>query len=192
MEHDEGFITVVSGLPRSGTSMMMQMLQAGGMPILTDGVRGPDADNPRGYWEFEPVKKLPAANDWVALAVGKAVKVVHALIPSLPSGFRYRVILMRRDVREVVASQRVMLQRAGKAGADLSDERLTEIFTLQMANVVAWLQEKPECQTLEIEHRECMEMPIVVAAKVNRFLGGRLDEPQMSAAVDSILYRQRV
>src|SRR3569833_79554 len=113
------FITVVSGLPRSGTSMMMQMLAAGGMPMLTDGVRGPDPDNPRGYFAFGPVKRTPQDARWLAGAPGKAVKVVHSLLPALPGGYEYRVLFMLRDMHEVLASQDTMLRRLGRCGADL-------------------------------------------------------------------------
>ncbi len=191
MAGNDGYITVVSGLPRSGTSMMMQMLQAGGTPILTDGVRVADADNPRGYREFEPVKMLSSTQGWVAEAGGKAVKVVHVLLPLLPAEFAYRVILMVRDVREVVASQRAMLQRTGKSGANLSDARLVEIFTLQMERTVAWLAANASCCVLEVSHRACFEDGPGIAANVNRFLGGGLDEARMVGEVDVALYRQK-
>ena len=191
MAGNDGYITVVSGLPRSGTSMMMQMLQAGGTPILTDGVRVADADNPRGYREFEPVKKLSSTQGWVAEAAGKAVKVVHVLLPLLPAEFAYRVILMVRDVREVVASQRAMLQRTGKSGANLSDARLVEIFTMQMERTVAWLAANASCRVLEVSHRACFEDGPGIAANVNRFLGGGLDEARMVGEVDVALYRQK-
>jgi len=109
-------ITVVSGLPRSGTSMMMQMLGAGGLAVLTDGKRGADADNPRGYYEYEAVKSLGQDASWLASAGGKAVKIVSALLIHLPDGFDYRVIFMRRPIAEVLASQRAMLDRLGHAG----------------------------------------------------------------------------
>ena len=191
MAGNDGYITVVSGLPRSGTSMMMQMLQAGGTPILTDGVRVADADNPRGYREFEPVKMLSSTQGWVAEAGGKAVKVVHVLLPLLPAEFAYRVILMVRDVREVVASQRAMLQRTGKSGANLSDARLVEIFTMQMERTVAWLAANASCRVLEVSHRACFEDGPGIAANVNRFLGGGLDEARMVGEVDVALYRQK-
>lgn len=185
------YITVVSGLPRSGTSMMMQMLYAGGMPVLTDGLRSADEDNPRGYWEFEAVKKPASAQEWMPGALGKAVKVVHVLLPLLPSGFEYRVILMQRDAREVVASQKAMLQRTGKTGANLSEDRLCEIFTLQMERTAAWLGANASCRVLEISHRACLENAPSIAMSVNQFLGGELDESCMARAVDSALYRQR-
>src|SRR5947208_15012411 len=113
-------ITIVTGLPRSGTSVMMQMLSAGGLPPLTDGLRQPDEDNPRGYFEFEPVKQIRRDTAWLQLAVGKAVKMVHLLLPELPldQNHRYRVIMMRRDLSDVLASQNKMLMIKGLTGVE--------------------------------------------------------------------------
>src|SRR4026209_2745330 len=93
-------IVVVSGLPRSGTSMMMQMLQAGGLEILTDAVRTPDGSNPKGYFEFEAVKDLDKgqAPAWLAGARGKAVKIVSSLVRWLPESNDYQVIFMQRNL----------------------------------------------------------------------------------------------
>src|SRR5262249_61604387 len=107
-------IVIVSGLPRSGTSLMMQMLQAGGMPLLTDALRPADADNPNGYWEYEPVKRLQQDNSWIPKAEGRAVKVVSALLPYLPPQHTYKIIFMQRPMQEVLASQTAMLERRGQ------------------------------------------------------------------------------
>ena len=120
------WITVVSGLPRSGTSMMMRMLSAGGMPILADDTRPADEDNPFGYYELEAAKGLRNDRRWLQDAVGKAVKVVHLLLPELPKDHAYRVVMMRRDLGEVLASQRAMLQHHGRRGAELAPEKLAE------------------------------------------------------------------
>src|SRR5262245_3326165 len=117
-------ITIVSGLPRSGTSLMMQIIKAGGLPALTDEVRAEDEDNPRGYLEFERVKKLRQDQAWLNDARGKAVKMVHLLLYDLPQDRQYQVVFMRRDLREVLASQKRMLVRQQKAGAKLSDEQV--------------------------------------------------------------------
>jgi len=170
---------------------MMQMLEAGGMPLLTDGVRAPDEDNPRGYLEFEPVKRTGQDASWVALAQGKAVKVVYPLLRDLPRGYQYRVIMMRRDVTEVVASQRAMLERRGRAGADVSDARMAEIFEEEMRSILGWLSRQLGFEVLEVNYRDCLHRAASVAAGVNSFLGGRLDESRMVAAVDASLYRQR-
>ncbi|MGD1072955.1 MAG: sulfotransferase family protein [Bryobacteraceae bacterium] len=185
------FIAIVSGLPRSGTSLMMQMLEAGGMPVLTDGVRAPDADNPRGYFEFEPVKSTKRDASWVGQAQGKAVKVVYPLLRALPPGYQYRVIMMRRDVTEVVRSQRAMLERSGRTGAGVSDERMVEIFEEEIGSILGWLSREVGFEVLEVNFRDCLKSATAVAASVNCFFGRILDEPRMVAAVDASLYRQR-
>lgn len=185
------YVTVVSGLPRSGTSMMMQMLAAGGMPVLTDGARGADADNPRGYFELDAVKRTVGDARWLADAAGKAVKVVHLLLPDLPGGYEYRVIFMHRDVSEVLASQEAMLRRQGRRGADLSPEQLAHAFAGQLRCVRAWISERAHFGTLDVDYHQVVDDPITQAARVNQFLGGHLDAARMAAAVDPALYRQR-
>lgn len=189
------FITVVSGLPRSGTSLMMQMLAAGGMPVLTDSVRAADEDNPRGYLEFEPVKGLARDAGWVAEAEGKAVKVICVLLRELPADYQYRVILMQRDLREVVASQRAMLERSGREGAAVGDQRLLEIFGNEMRDLNTWLASQGNFEVLEVSYLECLRKPGRAARKVAAFLGAglysvALDAEAMAAAVDISLYRQ--
>ena len=113
MGTDNKFITIVSGLPRSGTSMMMRMLEAGGMPVITDNLRTADDDNPRGYFEFEPAKKTKDDPSWLNAAEGKAVKMIYKLLYDLPDRLEYRVLIMRRNMQEVLTSQRKMLDRMG-------------------------------------------------------------------------------
>jgi hypothetical protein len=185
------FVTIVSGLPRSGTSLMMQMLEAGGIPVLTDGVRAPDADNPRGYLEYEAVKRTRYDPSWLTRARGKAVKVVYALLRDLPPGYECRVIMMRRDLNEVVRSQRAMLERSGRAGAGVSDERMAAIFEEEMKSIGEWLCGQPGFDVLEVDYADCLFSPASVAAVVNHFLGSGLDEQRMAAVVDASLYRQR-
>jgi len=187
------FIAIVSGLPRSGTSLMMQMLLAGGMPILTDGRRAADEDNPKGYWEFEPVKNTRVSCDWLRQAQGKAVKMVHLLLTDLPrEGYFYRVLLMKRRMAEVLASQRVMLQRQGKSGAALSEEQLSQVFLRQMERVENWLKEQPHFAVLSVDYNALIANPMPQAAAINEFLGGALDSGRMIQAVNSRLYRQRI
>lgn len=185
------WVTVVSGLPRSGTSLMMQMLGSGGMPLLADAHRPPDADNPRGYFEYEPAKATKTDARWVAGGVGKAVKLVHLLLPDLPDGYAYRVVLMGRDMSEVLASQRAMLDRLGRRGADLSPERLAEVFAAQLRRVRDWAARRPHVALLDVDYHHVIQDPAGQARRVNQFLGGRLDERAMSAAVEPTLYRQR-
>jgi hypothetical protein len=184
-------VTVVSGLPRSGTSMMMQMLAAGGMPVLSDGTRASDPDNPQGYFELEAVKRIAADSHWLTGAAEKAVKVVHLLLPSLPPGHEYRVVFMNRDLREVLASQEAMLRRLGRRGADLSPEQLARTFESQLRRVRQWVAEQPHFSILDVPYRQVIEDPAAEAARVNRFLGGHLDVARMAAAVDPSLYRRR-
>jgi hypothetical protein len=185
------FVTVVSGLPRSGTSLMMQMLAAGGMPVLSDGQRAADPDNPRGYLELEAVKRTRVDSSWLREAPGKAVKVVHILLRDLPPEFAYRVILMRRDIREVLASQRAMLVRLGRPGAALGEDRMADLFESQIRATVDWLAGNPSFRTLEVDYAECVHDPLAAATRVAAFLETSLDPADMAAAVDVTLYRNR-
>ena len=183
-------ITVVSGLPRSGTSMLMQMLDTAGYPCLTDGVRQADADNPRGYFEYEQVKRLRRDCTWLPEAKGKAVKIIAQLIPFLPSEFSYRVIFIERDINEVLASQREMLQRQGKSGGNLSDVQLLQIFERQVLEVKQMLAQR-NIPTLDVAYSEALQYPMKVAEKIREFLGEDLDGCTMDAAIDPNLHRQR-
>jgi len=185
------FVTVVSGAPRSGTSLMMQMLGAGGMELLTDGARRADRDNPRGYFELEAVRRLPDDARWLEGAVGRAVKVVHVLVPRLPEEHRYRILLMRREWREVLASQRAMLLRGGGAPAGPPDERLAEIFDAQLAEVERWADSRPGAELLRVDYNALVARPLPAAREVAAFLEGRVDADDMAAAVLPSLYRQR-
>ncbi|MDQ6630746.1 MAG: sulfotransferase [Verrucomicrobiota bacterium] len=186
------FITIVSGLPRSGTSLLMQMLLAGGWPVLTDQVRAADEDNPKGYLEFEAVKQTKTSRDWLAHAQGKAVKMVHLLLLQLPTtGYTYRVLLMKRKIAEVTASQRAMLQRQNKRGANLTDQQLGQLFLSQLAQVENWLIEQPEFSVLPVNYNELVANPAPLVEKINQFLGGNLNAEAMIQTVDAKLYRQR-
>jgi hypothetical protein len=185
------FITVVTGLPRSGTSLMMQILAAGGIPPLTDNVRGPDESNPRGYFEFEPVKRLRSDQSWVKQARGHAVKIVHLLIRELPidSRLQYRVILMSRNMREILASQRVMLERQGKKSAD--ETLLAQVYQAQLGELERWLHQREQFATLKIDYADLIRTPRVAAVKIDEFLSCDLNVDEMTKAIDPGLYRQR-
>ena len=185
------FITVVSGLPRSGTSLMMQMLAAGGMPVLDDQMREPDDRNPRGYFECEAVKRLSTDSRWLSDAFGKAVKIVSPLVLSLPTAHCYRIVLMRRPIEEIVASQRTLLARQAKAGANLPDERIAELLAKQLAHTEHWLQEQPNITMITVDYHEIVMQPQTAAADVNDLLDGRLDESGMASVVDASLYREK-
>jgi hypothetical protein len=187
----EDFITIVSGLPRSGTSMMMQMLAAGGVPALADNVRRPDEDNPRGYFEFERVKQVDSDSSWLDEAKGKAVKMVYRLLYDLPPDRVYRVVFTTRALDEVIASQEVMLERHGKAGAGLADPRLMEVYRRQLEQVMTWLREQPAFSVLTVDYRDVLRDTERAVQELNRFLGGRLDTQAMLQVPDWSLYRQR-
>ena len=179
-------IVVVTGLPRSGTSMMMQMLVAGGMLLLTDGKREPDDLNPRGYFEFEPAKELKRDNSWLPCARGKAVKIVAQLLSHLSPDFKYRVIFMEREMEEILRSQKRMLAHQSKHGANLPDERLARIFSAQIAQAKQMLFSR-RVPTLAISYGNTIESPQEVVAKINAFMGGGMDELPMVEAVDARL-----
>jgi len=177
-------ITIVSGLPRSGTSLMMQMLAAGGMPILSDGERQADTDNPRGY--------LPKDPDCIAEAEGKAVKVISRLLLSLPEGHDYRVIFMQRPLPEVLASQDVMLKNRGTAKAAAGNAAIGAAFESHLREVNAWLESKAYVKTLRIPYHEVLRDAEPIAHKIVDFLGVDLDIAAMTQQVDATLYRNRL
>jgi hypothetical protein len=185
-------VVVVSGLPRSGTSMMMKMLEAGGLPILTDNLRTPDEDNPKGYYEFERVKKLNKGDTaWLRDADGKAVKVISALVKYLPPDYDYRVIFMHRNLREVMASQRKMLIRRGEDPDKTSEEEMMGLFSKHVRHVLEWMRRQPNFSLLEVHYNAVLRDPEAYACQVNEFLGGFLDERAMTAVIDPSLYRNR-
>jgi hypothetical protein len=185
------FVTIVSGLPRSGTSMMMRMLEAGGMPVLTDQLRAADIDNPRGYYELEAVKKTKDDPSWLAQAPGKAVKMVYQLLYALPKDYEFRVVFMQRDLGEVLQSQRKMLVRLGKTDDDVSDATMARIFQDQVRQCLDWLRERPNFQYLEVPYNALVSEPARPLAEINQFLGGGLDVAAMAAVVEPELYRNR-
>jgi hypothetical protein len=186
-------IVVVSGLPRSGTSLMMQMLQAGGLEILTDAQRAPDGSNPKGYFELEAVKDLDKGGrpEWLSAARGKAVKVVSPLVRRLPSAYDYRVIFMQRDLDELVASQNRMLADRGTPQDDEQNDRIKGLYRAHVDETLRILRARPRVATLVVDHAEAVARPAEAAARVNDFLGGRLDVTRMAAAADPALYRNR-
>lgn len=186
-------VTIVSGLPRSGTSMMMQMLQGGGMPCLVDGAREPDENNPRGYFEFDAVKRLHGDTSLLGEAAGKAVKIVAPLLPRLPAEMEapLRIVFMERDIDEVLASQSAMLARLGKDPAGASPDALKTSYAKLLGQVNAELENR-QIPTLVVSHREAIANPHEIAKRLNRFCGGTLDEAGMIAAVDFALHRTKI
>jgi hypothetical protein len=172
----------------------MQMLAAGGVPILTDGVRGPDVDNPKGYLEYEAVKASARDTGWFAEAPGRAVKVIHALVPRLPEGPELRVLFVQRDMDEVLQSQARMLAREGRAasaGGSPDDAVLARVFAEQVREALAFLAARPRTAVLRLWHHELLASPAEQAARIDAFLGGGLDTQRMAACVDPDLHRQR-
>ena len=184
-------ITIVSGLPRSGTSLMMQMLAAGGMPVLTDGERQADADNPRGYYEWERIKLLPRQPDCIEEAEGKVVKVISQLLFALMPGHEYRIIFLQRPLAEVVASQAEMIRRRGTAGAALAPAALIAGLHAHLNQVNAWLKDRTHISVYRVEHHDVLREPLRVSESIQQFLNFPLDVLAMSRQIDPLLYRQR-
>jgi hypothetical protein len=184
-------IAIVSGLPRSGTSLVMQMLAAGGLPVLTDDARGPDPDNPRGYFEHTGALALARNPAWLAAARGRAVKLVHALLPHVPAELPCRVVLLERNLAEVLASQSAMLRRRGEPEVAADGPRLERAFGRQLREVRAQLEARPRTRLLLLEHARVIAEPAAAARELAAFLGGGLDLAAMAAVVDVTLYRQR-
>ncbi|MEF8788123.1 MAG: sulfotransferase domain-containing protein [Planctomycetota bacterium] len=184
-------ITVVSGLPRSGTSLMMQMLEAGGLPPLTDGQRERDEDNPKGYYEFQRVKKLDEGDTaWLPQARGRAVKVVSALLPHLPVNYQYQVLFMRRQLQEVLASQEKMLGRRGEE-KEIDDEEMEQLYRKHLRETREWLESRSDVRSLEVDFNELVTDPAPVVRQVVSFLDADLDADAMTSVVDPDLYRNR-
>lgn len=186
------YITVVSGLPRSGTSMMMKMLEAGGLAVMTDDLRTADESNPKGYYEFERVKMLNNGdNSWVPNAQGKVVKVISYLLEYLPAEFTYKIIFMNRDIGEVLSSQRRMLERESKPDSGVSDEQMSALYKKHLAKVQSWLSRQENVEVISISYNDTLQMPQDTLEIINRFLGGNLDTAAMQQAIDQSLYRER-
>jgi hypothetical protein len=189
---DSREVIVVSGLPRSGTSMMMKMLQAGGVPLLTDGLRVADPDNPEGYYELERVKKLPAGDHaWLADAPGHGVKIISALLEHLPADYRYQVIFIERSIGEVLASQRKMLSRSGRPADPADDARLATFFEKHLQMVKERLQTQPNFSTLYVSHSELLRETRLAVERIVAHLERPLDREAMVGAVNPSLYRNR-
>lgn len=184
-------ITIVSGLPRSGTSLMMQMLVAGGMTALSDGERQADEDNPRGYFEWERIKQLPKDPGCIAAAEGKAVKVISQLLLSLPADHEYRIIFMERPLVEVIVSQDQMLHRRGTHKEGANPEAVSAAFEKHLRGVYAWLEGKAYVKAVRIAYHDVLRDPKGVAERLATFLGIELNRGAMVRQVDESLYRNR-
>jgi hypothetical protein len=185
-------IIVVSGLPRSGTSMLMKMLVAGGVPVITDNVRSSDEDNPGGYFEHERIKDLGNDQDksWLRAARGKSIKVISHLLQSLPDDNYYRVILMRRNLDEILASQNLMLERREEENP-VEDQKAKDLYSKHLITTKVFVRRKPNFELLEVHYRKVLDDPLAAAQEINNYLGGRLDVRAMAEVVSPELYRNR-
>jgi len=185
-------ITIVSGLPRSGTSLMMQMLAAGGLSVLCDGERKADTDNPKGYLEWERIKQLAKDPSLITEAEGKVVKVISQLLLSLPDGHEYRIVFMQRPLPEVLKSQEEMLKRRGayEPGGDSSP--IEQAFQRHLIEVNKWLASKPNAKVCRVHYHRVLRDPRAVAEEVAGFLEAPLDIAAMVGQVDGSLYRNRM
>ncbi len=185
-------IIIVSGLPRSGTSMMMAMLEAGGVPLLTDGDRVPDDDNPKGYFEFERVKKLQEGDvSWLSQAQGKAVKVISYLLFKLPDIHQYQVIFIHRNLDEVLSSQRRMLLNRGEDPNKVSEAELKPVLSNHLTQVEEWLGNQSHIRSLDVDYNRLLEDLGTDIHRIVEFLDFPLDPEGLKSIIDPKLYRQR-
>jgi hypothetical protein len=182
-------IIVVSGLPRSGTSLMMQMLAQGGVEVMTDEIREADTDNPRGYLELEKVKKIKQDASWLPEARGRAFKMISQLLYDLPASETYRIIFMQRDLGEVLASQEKMLARLGRPAAPRDEMKRS--YQMHVARLADWLRRQPNFQTLFVNYNNVVRQPVDEIQRLGTFLARSLDEAGMLRAVDPTLYRNK-
>ena len=187
---EENQIVVVTGLPRSGTSMMMKMLEAGGVPPLCDGQRQADSDNPNGYYEFEPVKRTKDDPGWVSQCAGKAVKMVYSLLYDLPADQQYHVIFMRRDLDEILNSQKRMLQNMQRHSG-INDDRMARLFSGEIIRFQKWIAESSHINCLEVTYSDIAAGSAAPIHHINAHLGGKLNTSAMASIVDPSLYRNR-
>ncbi|KUJ80071.1 sulfotransferase family protein [Ruegeria profundi] len=191
MNSSLGFLTVVSGLPRSGTSMMMRMLEAGGIPPVTDKLRRPNDDNPLGYYEFEPVKDLQKDSSWVPGMHGKALKIIYKLVYDLPHDVPYRILFMQRDLAEVVRSQEKMLEREGLDSGREQRQTIIQLFQSEVINFRNWVATQQNIEMHVADYGNILKDPFEEVTKISEFLGADLDKHAMAQVVDPALYRNR-
>lgn len=183
-------ITIVSGVPRSGTSMLMQMLAAGGMDMAVDHIRQADEDNPKGYFEYEKVKKLEQDASWLDEVEGKAIKVISYLLPRLPEDRAYKIIFMERDLNEVVRSQNNMLKRRNQSGSKGDDAKMVRLFEEHLTRIKTLIGRTKNMDVLYLAHRDVLDHPPRAAEEIADFLDRDLDREAMAECVDPELYRQ--
>lgn len=183
-------ITIVSGIPRSGTSMMMKMLRAGGMDLVNDGLRQADKNNLNGYFEYEKVKNLKEDNSWISIAEGKAIKVLFNFLYFLPQTHKFKIIFMQRDMKEILASQNKMLSVLGKSNL-VNDDRMSLLFDSEIEKIKKWIGKQNNIETLYVSYNQILENPIVSCEDVKRFVSRNLEIEKMTKTVDRALYRNK-
>lgn len=185
-------ITIVSGLPRSGTSMMMRMLEVGGVELLTDGVRMADEDNPKGYYEYEPVKGLhKGRHDWLDVAPGKAVKIVSPLLRFLPRDYQYKIVFMQRKMEEILASQRIMLAHRGEIADSYGEQKMAGVYENDLRQIELWMGNNPRVTAVFVNYNGLLHEPLPSLRRISEFLECTLDIDAMNAVIERDLYRQR-
>ncbi|MHB2154977.1 sulfotransferase domain-containing protein [Calditrichota bacterium GD2] len=184
-------IIVVSGLPRSGTSLMMQILQAAGVPLLVDNVRQSDVNNPRGYFEYQAVKNLKNDNQWLKYAKGKAVKIISHLLYHLPAEFQYKVIFMNRNLDEIIASQNRMLKNVGKV-SEIDDDTLKRHYAAHLFDISRWLTHQKNVQVRQINFHHLFEKPQTELAILSDFLNIAFNTEQIQQVIQPELYRTKI
>jgi hypothetical protein len=184
-------VTVVSGMPRSGTSLMMRMLDAGGIPALTDGSRAADSHNPNGYFEDARVRSLGRDAGWLEEARGRSVKIIYRLLRHLPAALEYRIVFMDRDLNEVYESQQDMLESSQDPAASQDRDSIIRALRREIETTKVWLAAQPNMRCIAVPYAELVREPPYWVRKVAQFLDGELDEPSMAACADPSLYRHR-
>ena len=187
-------IIVVSGLPRSGTSMIMQMMEAGGLEIITDQIRKTDDDNPKGYYELERVKDIDKEKEkgWLGNYKGKAIKIISFLLRDLPVTLNYKVIFIERCLDEILVSQNKMLINRGEKGKIVSDKKMKKNYENHLWRVKYFLKKTPNFDTLYIYFRDVIQSPKEQAMRIYDFLHIALDVEAMARVADKKLYRNRL
>ncbi|MFN8283520.1 MAG: alkaline phosphatase family protein [Chitinophagales bacterium] len=188
---DAETIYVVSGLPRSGTSMMMQLLEAGGLPIFTDSLRSADENNKKGYYEHEAVKIIHKDNSWMKNAVNKTVKVVSHLLPNLPMRYKYKIVFMERDLHEIITSQSKMLQNLGKLQQNTAHYNIEQSFRQTNDKIKKWLDTKPNIEVLFIDYNKAIVNGNETIQELDNFFEGKLNQEKMQSIIDKNLYRSK-
>jgi sulfotransferase family protein len=185
-------IIVVTGLPRSGTSLMMQILQSIGIEPFTDNQRLPNGSNPKGYFEHELVKTIEHDSSWIEDVKGKAIKIVSPLLIYLPSNYKYKIFFMDRNYDEIIQSQERMIAESNISNSGIEPEILKQIFIKDLEHACNWIREQPNCESLEISHSKLLKNPKSEIDKICDFLELIVDLDNAIKVIDKKLYRAKL